>query len=103
MSYKQQWYLLQKTYVVKSKHVFNYIKLQLVFFLLFLLLLCAHIHLFAPACSQSTFPVKGGTNPLSSCKKCTWGMHGKPGSVWIETFSTHDSGFAQLQLSDISS
>lgn len=58
---KQQWYLLQKTYIVKLKHVFNYAKLQLVFFLLFLLLLCAEVHLFAPAHSQSMLPVKRGT------------------------------------------
>lgn len=84
MSYKQQWYWLQKTQTLtlSNQNLFNYIKLQRVFFLLFLLLLCAHVHLFAPAHSQSTFPVKEGCHIHECLQKghlrC---VRGKPGSA----------------------
>lgn len=99
MSYKQQRCFLQKThppYIAKSNHVFNYIKLQLALFLLFLLWLCAHRHLFVPAHSQSTFPVKGGTAPVRFLQKgrlrC---VCENPGSIRIETF-LHNYGHLTL-------
>lgn len=69
-------------YIVKSKHVLNYIKLQLAFFFLFYSFFCyVHTHLFACAI-PSLFPAKGGCQFHEFPGK----VHlrhvcGKPGSV----------------------
>lgn len=85
MSYKKQGYTCYKKalYIVRSKHVLNYIKLQLVIFFLFIPAFAMCTCTFICMCHfQSLFPAKGGHQFREFPGKVDLGhICGKPGSV----------------------